>query len=238
MIRQLILAMFFTSLCISGENDLRTDTYIGTAVDLKSGVLLYTEKHEAMYDGDKHLRSKVTYYDTAKNVIAEKQIEMNGSSIATYRLEDFRYGTIEGAEPTADGVEVFSRPRTGEEMKTELLVIPMPTATDAGLNVLVRDFWDTLQKNEEVDFHLGVPSQLDYYHFRVMKDREEKYNERPSMVVRFESEHWYLRLFLDPVMVWYDKETRRAVKYEGISNMYNGKGKSYIVRVTFDKPGP
>ena len=123
-------------------------------------------------------------------------------------------------------------------MKTELLIIPMPTATDAGLNVLVRDYWVALQKNEEVDFHLGVPSQLDYYHFRVMKDREEKFNGRPSMVVRFESDHWYLRLFLDPVMVWYDKETRRAVKYEGISNIYNGKGKSYIVRVTFDKPGP
>jgi hypothetical protein len=28
------------------------------------------------------------------------------------------------------------------------------------------------------------------------------------------------------------------LKYEGISNIYNEKGKSYIVRVTFDKPGP
>jgi hypothetical protein len=63
-------------------------------------------------------------------------------------------------------------------------------------------------------------------------------NGRAALVVRFESEHWFIRLFVDPIVVWYDTATRRAVKYEGISNVYNEKGKSYIVRVTFDKPGP
>ena len=71
-----------------------------------------------------------------------------------------------------------------------------------------------------------------------MKDREETFAGRNTLVVRFESDFWFIRLFVDPVIVWYDVETRRALQYEGISNIYNEKGKSYIVRVTFDKPGP
>jgi len=231
----LILAVWIKAY---SNDTLRVETYIGTAVDLKSGKFLYSEEHLASYEGEKHVRSTVLYRDAEKKVIAQKQIELNGSSIAKFRMEDFRYGTIEGAEPTSDGIRVYARSGVNEEMKQELLQIPLPTATDAGLNELVRQNWKRIQKNEEVDFHLGVPSQLNYYHFQVKKDHEEQLNGKAALVVRFESEHWFIRLFVDPIKVWYDIDTRRAVKYEGISNVYNEKGKSYIVRVTFDKPGP
>lgn len=235
---QVSALILLTSLLISGNNDLVTDKYIGTATDLKSGVLIYTEEHDALYEGTKHISSKITYRDANKKVIAEKQIELNNSSIAKFRLEDFRFGTIEGTETVIDGIKVFSRANTKEEMKEKILEIPTPTATDAGLNMLVRENWERLQKGDPVDFFLGVPSQLDYYHFRVVKDREDQIDGKSTMVVRFESDFWYLRIILDPVIVWYETASRRAVKYEGISNLYNEKGKSYIVRVTFNKPGP
>jgi hypothetical protein len=236
--KQLCILILFYSFAISGDKGLSTDKYIGTATDLKSGMLVYTEEHETLYDGDKHISSKITYRDAKKKVIAEKLIELNGSSVAKFRLEDFRFGTVEGAEPASNGIKVYSKANSKEELKEKILTIPMPTATDAGLNVLVRDYWERIQKGERVDFHLGVPSQLDYYHFRVVKDREEQFNGMKTLVVRFESDFWFLRMILDPVIVWYDAATGRAVKYEGISNIYDEKGKSYIVRVTFDKPGP
>ncbi|HAP34632.1 MAG TPA: hypothetical protein DCQ28_01325 [Bacteroidetes bacterium] len=117
-------------------------------------------------------------------------------------------------------------------------MVETPIAIDAGLNNLVRNSWGELQQGKKVSFNLAVPSQLDYFEFRVVKDREEIVQNRKTIVVKFESDHWYIRLFVDPVVVWYDIETKRALRYEGISNIYDKEGKSYVVRVTFDKPGP
>lgn len=213
--------------------------YTGTATDLKTGTVLYYEEHVATYLNDQHVGTVITYRDTKNEVIAEKKIDFTpGSAAARFRLEDFRYGTIEGAEPEGNAVKLINREKAGASLKEKTVTIPSPVAIDGGLNNMVRNNWPKLMNGERVDFYLGVPSQLDFYHFRVVKDREETFAGRKTLVVRFESDFWFIRLFVDPVVVWYDNETRRALKYEGISNIYNENGKSYIVRVTFDKPGP
>lgn len=217
----------------------RTERYIGSAVDLKSGKLIYTEEHEAIYENEVNVRSVITYRDEKKNIIGKKEINFNGtSSVASFRREDFRYGTVESAEPVSNGIKLSNKTDGNASVKEEVVSIPSPVAIDAGLNNLVRNSWDKLERKENVPFYLGVPSQLDYFQFRLVNVGEETVQGRKTRIVRFESDHWFIRLFVDPVIVWYDMETKRAVKYEGISNLYNEKGKSYIVRVTFDKPGP
>lgn len=230
-----MLLVFITAV----TSETRVDKYIGTAVDLKTGKLIYTEEHEALYTNDVNVSSVITYRDVQRNIIGKKEIFFDGSSpAAKFRREDFRYGTMEAAEVVGDAVKLVNKIDASTGVKEELLKIPEPLALDAGLNNMVRNNWEQLRQNNNVSFNLGVPSQLDYFEFRLVKDREELFVGRRTMVVRFESDHWFIRLFVDPVIVWYDVETRRAVKYEGISNLYDEKGKSYVVRVTFDKPGP
>jgi hypothetical protein len=174
-----------------------------------------------------------------KNVIGKKEITfVNSSSLVSFRREDYRFGTVESAELLLPGVRLAKKEGFLSEQKEKIISAVTPMAIDAGLNNLVRNSWNTLIQGENVTFNLAVPSQLDYYEFRVKKEREEIIQNRRTIVVRFESDHWFVRVFVDPVIVWYDFETRRAVRYEGISNIYNENGKSYIVRVTFDKPGP
>ncbi len=217
----------------------RTERFVGTAVDLNSGKLIYVEEHESYYKNGVNTGSLITYRDETNTVIGKKEITFNGRSpIAEFRREDFRFGTIESAAIAGNRIRLINKENSNAETEEELLSVPMPIAVDAGLNNLVRNHWDSLQREYNIAFNFAVPSQLDYYSFRVVKDRNESFRGRRAMVVRFESDHWYIRLFVDPVIVWYDEETRRAVKYEGISNIYNADGKSYIVRVTFDKPGP
>jgi hypothetical protein len=219
--------------------DTRTDRYIGTAVDLKTGKLIYTEEHEATYVENVNTSSVITYRDAGKTVIGKKEIVFSGDSpAAKFRREDYRFGTVEAAEIIGDAVKLTSKTDASSSAKETMLRIPAPLALDAGLNNMVRNNWEKLRRSETVTFNLGVPSQLDYFEFRLVKDREESFTGRRTLVVRFESDHWFIRLFVDPVVVWYDVETRRAVRYEGISNLYDEKGKSYLVRVTFDKPGP
>ena len=217
----------------------RSEKYVGNAVDLKTGKLIYTEEHEAFYENEVNVRSVITYRDEKKNVIGKKEISFVGTSaVAAFRREDYRFGTVESAEPVGTGIKLVNKVDAKTAAKEEVVDIPKPTAIDAGLNNLVRNNWDVLAKGEKINFNLGVPSQLDYFSFRLLKVKDEVVAGKNAMVVRFESDHWYIRLFVDPVVVWYDSESRRAVRYEGISNIYNEQGKSYQVRVTFDKPGP
>ena len=217
----------------------RSEKYVGNAVDLKTGKLIYTEEHEAFYENEVNVRSIITYRDEKKNVIGKKEIAFVGTSaVASFRREDYRFGTVESAEPVGTGIKLVNKQDAGTAAKEEIVDIPKPMAIDAGLNNLVRNNWDALAKGEKINFNLGVPSQLDYFSFRLLKVKDETVAGKKAVVVRFESDHWYIRLFVDPVIVWYDAETRRAVRYEGISNIYNEQGKSYQVRVTFDKPGP
>lgn len=217
----------------------KIDKYTGTATDLKTGKLIYTEEHEARYVDNVNVGSTITYRDGLKNVIGKKEITFeNTSALVSFRREDYRFGTVESAELLLPGVRLAKKEGFLSEQKEKIISAVTPMAIDAGLNNLVRNSWNTLIQGENVTFNLAVPSQLDYYEFRVKKEREEIIQNRRTIVVRFESDHWFVRVFVDPVIVWYDFETRRAVRYEGISNIYNENGKSYIVRVTFDKPGP
>ncbi len=231
-----VLALMYSA---GAEASNRTERYIGTATDLKTGKLIYTEEHEAFYTNDVNVRSVITYRDEKKKVIGKKEITfIDDSPVAQFRREDYRYGTVEAAEVQGGSVKLMNKADAASPVKEELVRIPAPFAVDAGLNNLVRKNWDRLLKDQNIIFNLGVPSQLDYFEFRVVKDRMESVNGKNAMVVRFESDHWFIRLFVDAVVVWYDTETRRAVRYEGISNLYDEKGKSYVVRVSFDKPGP
>ncbi len=217
----------------------KTDKYIGTATDLKTGKIIYMEEHEARYVDDVNVSTVITYRDGKNIVIGKKDIFFDGSSPQVkFRREDYRFGTIESAEPSATGVRLSTKENSASEQKEKIVSIGAPIAIDAGLNNLVRNSWGDLQQGKKVSFNLAVPSQLDYFEFRVAKVREELVQNRKTIVVKFESDHWYIRLFVDPVIVWYDIETKRALQYEGISNIYDEKGKSYVVRVTFDKPGP
>lgn len=233
----MLVSLLVLALQLHGQS--RTERYTGTATDLKNGSLLYYEEHEATVVNDVNVSSVITYRDAKRNVIGKKEITFNGSSPAvSFRREDYRFGTVESAGPEGNRFKLYRKESSSENAKEAVIDIPSPAAIDAGLNNLVRNGWDRLLRNERVGFYLGVPSQLGYFQFRVVRDREETLNGRTAMVVRFESDHWYIRLFVDPVIVWYDRETRRALRYEGISNIYDERGKSYLVRVSFDKPGP
>jgi hypothetical protein len=39
-------------------------------------------------------------------------------------------------------------------------------------------------------------------------------------------------------MLTYNVETKRLLKYEGISNINNAKGKSYFVKIIYPETGP
>lgn len=93
-------------------------------------------------------------------------------------------------------------------------------------------------KGDDIHFNFVVPERLDYYSFRLVKQSEIVYLGKPSVILRMEPSNYILRQILDPIVLTYEKSTKRLIKYEGISNISDGKGKRYIVSILYPQMGP
>lgn len=239
----LIFMMFFTSLLQPGVPD-RYDSdppmvYRGDAVDLDERTPLYVEEHEEAFEGGTRIKLLTTYRDVTGDVIAKRTTDFsNNTLLPTFRLDDVRTGYVEGVEVHGDSVRLYWRNAGSEPMQEKIMAIPHPAIVDAGFNNFVQEQWDSLMGGATLEMNFGVPSKLDYYQFRLYKDSESMIDGRNVVVMKCDIDNFFLRIFVKPIVLTYDRESHRMVSYEGISNINNVDGKSYVVQILYNPFGP
>ena len=213
--------------------------YIGKAVDLKTGVPVYIEDHTEIIENGRRVGLTSEYRDMEGNILARRTVDFRKDLfVPEFRFIDERDGYMEGAEVVGDSVRLVLRTNMQSAMSVKTLLIPDPAVVDAGFNNFVQARWESIARGEKQYFNFGAPFAQDYYGFRVYKDGEIVENGRRMMIVYLDIDNFLIRLFLDPIVLKYDMEARRLVSYEGISNVNNAEGKSYVVRITYDPYGP
>lgn len=204
------------------------------AYDLKTGRLIYTEER---YQEDQDNRPQLwrfVYKDPTRQTIVTRNVRFTKSRIKPdYRLEDKRDGYLEGAELNGKQIKVFARRKAGEAIKEKYLEVPEPAVVDAGFNFYILENWERLISGEMLHFNFVAPIELDYFKFRLYKDREFENAGRKNVSFNIDIDNFLLRLFVEPIRVTYDVETRRLMVYEGLSNINNEQGKSHRVRMVF-----
>nr|HNH29964.1 hypothetical protein [bacterium] len=111
--------------------------------------------------------------------------------------------------------------------------VPEPAVIDAGFHFFIEQHWSALLNGETKTFYFVAPSQLDYFSFRVYKSGETQNGGRTAYQLTMDIDNFLLRLFVDPIRLTYDPESRKLIGYEGISNIYNDEGKAHHVRMEF-----
>jgi hypothetical protein len=213
--------------------------YEGVALDLKSNTVLYIEGHEEFIENGKRVGLKTSYRDPWGKVIVQRTVTFKENEMTpTFRTEDFRNGYLEGAEVRGDSVRLYWRKNYSSALNEKTIVIPGPAAVDAGFNNFIQRNWDDLIRGMKRQFNFGAPFALDYYGFHVYKTEEKIVGGRKQMVVQCEIDNFIIRLFVTPIVLTYDIESRRLVEYAGISNINNDKGKSHFVRIQYNPFGP
>jgi hypothetical protein len=104
---------------------------------------------------------------------------------------------------------------------------------DAGFDRFIEQHWDALVAGDVIEREFLIPSQLDFYTFEVERAKTERLDDY-AFQLRIKS--MFLQMFVQPVLVHYDSRTRSLLTYEGISNIRNGEGENFDVRIEF--PGP
>jgi hypothetical protein len=232
----LVLFPALVSLSLTGA---KNRVYSGDAVELSSKTKVYTEQHEEILEAGKHTGTLTTYRDPSGKVIARRKLNFKKSFVTPdFKLEDLRSGYIEGAELTSGGVRIFWKEKKDSPQMEKLLKADGAMVVDGGFNYFVKDNWEDLKKGKTLSFNFVVPAEQDYYRFRVRKTGEGTHQGKKTLKVNLEVDNFLMRAFVDPIQITYDVQNKRILVYEGISNIDNGSGKSYIVRLSYPDFGP
>lgn len=213
------LALLSTALPARAAPGEGADRFTGVARGA-GGAVLYVEDHEVRRDGDRLVSARTVYRDPAGRTLAVLRTDFSEDPFApSYVFEDLRGAPVELVARTPGGLEL----RAGD--RTRRIAAPRDPArrlvTGQGLDRLVRARLPELAGGARLELAYAIPSRLDAYDLRV-----RALGGGATVRVRAEFSSWVLRLLAPSLEVEYDRETRRLLRYRGVSNL------------TFDETNP
>jgi len=202
------------------------ERFVGLARS-ERGELLYREQHQVEYEDGKAMRSVSTYFDPAGKKLAELRSDYRKNPLApTYTFLDADGTVTEAGALTADGLEL----RRATEHRLIETSAQMPVVLGQGLHQLVRARFDDLMRGAREVVLFGLPARLNAYTFRIERDRSpDPRLER----IRIRVDNFFLALIAPSIEADYDRETRRLVRYHGLSNLYAPDGSTRTVVIQY-----
>jgi len=229
----IIFSFFFVCAKLNVEEEYLS--YQGIATDLKSDQFYYLEEHKETIDHHVLRQTTIQYKDSSGKLIAMKVIDYSENKVTpAFEQNDYRDGYTEGVSYAGDKLVFKFRKNKKESLRTKSINKPDNLVVDGGFNYYIKGNWAALAAGKTKVFNFAVPSQLDYFGFRLYKDSQQN----DEIVFKMEPDNYVLRKLVDPIKVTYKVSTKRIIKYEGLSNINDKKGKSYLVKIMYPKVGP
>lgn len=184
---------------------------IGTATDLASGELRYTEHHRCDPSGQ---ACSVEYRDAGGQLFARKRIDYSDSRNAPRLVfQDLRLGQTT---------------RVGEQRDDALVV-------DAGFDNYVRQHWDDLAGGAVIRFPFLVAGREEPLQMRAQRQQDEACPPQ-RLCLDVSLDNWLISMLADPIRLQYDLATRRLLQFSGLSNIRDSGGDSLSVRIDYRYP--
>ena len=226
------LPLVFASASFSVESD----KFKGSAFDKVTGKFIYTESHVRKLNEGKPVSARVQYLDQQGNAFVEKKITYKYSAVApNFTLIDRRTGYEEGAKVlSGNRLQLFNKVSQGKKRSVAVVPFdPNKLVVDAGFDEFIRENWTKLQSQQKIAIQFAVPAMLRTVEFRVYKVTSKTINGKKATVFSMDLGNFFLRLFIDPIIVSYDNEDKKLLRYEGVSNILNNNGDNYVAKIIF-----
>ncbi|TGM53614.1 hypothetical protein [Leptospira adleri] len=210
--------------------------YYGTATDLESGKILYYDHHEEVWEDGKHSYSTIQYKDPQGKIFAKKKIQFSKNKLVPdFQLEDFRDGYLEGGTFLKNGsAKLFARRTSEKPLEEKTISFSEPASMDGGFDYFIKSYWDSLLEGKTIRFRFLVPVERDTFAFSVSKTKLGEYKGKPALYLRMKIDNALLSVFVKPIDMVYDMESKRIMEYKGTSNINDSRGKSLNVKIAYD----
>jgi hypothetical protein len=208
---------------------------LGRAYDERTGELLYTEHHLEVFEGDRLLRCTVTYREPDGERFGSKAIDFTiGAIQPDFHLENYRTGHIERVATDGSGRSLEFRRDRGKKSVEVALDAPADAIFDAGFDRFIERNWDRLLAGEDFNRDFLLPGRLRFVNFQIGA-AEHPDPDKVAFTLKLSS--LLLGLFVDPIQVTYDVQSRALLEYRGVSNLRDASGRNMKVRIEFTDLG-
>ena len=207
--RRLLMGGFLlvASTCASASVQLAVYV-VGEAFNNAGDTLLYREVHRC---DEARTQCVIDYVSPVEVAIARKVVDYRGSASAPkVELENLLLDSRNAA--------------VGNAADRDLVV-------DAGFDNYVRSRWSELDDGQSISFPFLVLGREDPLPMRAV--RREGECAEGGLCLEVAPDAWYLRLLVPPIVLTYDRETRRLLRYQGISNLRDDQGNNRQVDIRY-----
>lgn len=198
----------------------------GKAWDAGKQRLLYTESHWTRYRDGLLLDRTVLYRCADGTPFARKEINYLPSALApAFAFRDARHDYQEGLLWQNGNPRLW---HVQNGVRSDRPVAPAADlVADAGFDEFIRTRWQSLADDGRQSLRFALPSRLDSYAFKVKGAGERRYRNAPAKAFTLGLDGW-LGLVAPDIEVVYGSESRRLLRFKGISNIRDDSGKGQI----------
>ena len=209
----------------------------GEAREPESDRLLYREQHLVRRRDGEPTERLVLYRCGDGTPFARKKVDYRGSSLAPeFAFEDARLGYGEGLRRRTGVESVWVREGAGVAERSAALGDDTRLVADAGFDEFIRDNWSSLVSGQSVPLRFAVPSRLQSLGFKVDRQGSVQLGGEPAETFRLRL-GGLLGWIAPHIDVAYGRDSRRLLRFEGLSNLRDDDGESQLVaRIEFPSP--
>lgn len=203
---------------------------VGSAYSVKTGALVYRETHTVSADG-KH---NVEYSEPDGLVFGNKVIDESQSKIApSFTQTNMRNGEEIEVDSSAKKIVVHYKKDRKTERKVADIDYQPGMVVDAGFNAFVKQYWQSLENDTKMDIQFVVPSRQSTVDFTVSRSLCKPDTQKGAECFVLTPDSWVVKMLVDPILLAYDSDTKRLLRFTGRANIADENGDYQAVDIQY-----
>jgi hypothetical protein len=206
---------------ITSADELRFEE--GIARNPQTNKALYTEQHWIRSNQNTTVERLVLYRCIDGTAFARKRVSyLKSLQAPAFELTDGRKSATEGLRYLASGPMLWYR-AANETAEKNAALSSKNMVADAGFDEFIHSNWANLRAGKEIPLNFAVPTRLKAYKFNLKQMRESQIAGQPAVTFQLKIAG-LLSLIADPIEVTYHKNTKRLLRFQGLSNLRDDQG--------------
>lgn len=225
MTRKLIFFLLLSFLAIA------TEKREGIASDLKRGTFLYKELHLIEKDSTGfNKKITTTYKDENDKVFAKMTSDFSKHRmIPDTTFEDLRFNSkYEQTINLKDLSLEIIHTENDTQKKNKKIKVYENTIAGQGFDNFIKEEFNNLKKKK---IKFVVLDQLDFFNFMASSLSHKILTESQF---KLEIDSFWVGLLINPITVTYSNDSKKLIKYQGLSNILDKNKKSQEVLISYD----
>lgn len=210
--------------------------FTGYAYEPSNNALLYSEQHKILFDENgQRQHCTVNYFDPNGKRIAEKTLTYDSSGyLPNFDFIDLRSNQLIKVEKKKGYVSIEQGVMESLMQDQVPLLDDIPLIADAGFDVFMNQNWDELIEGKKAEVEFLAVTRGRFVTFEIERTRIQE----SSIHFRLSPANFVIAMLVDPILLEYDLNTGRILRYSGLTNleMVNGNmpsGDNYVARIEY-----